>query len=121
MWHQVIEDVNRKEEKKIMNVVMLTGKILKFSDLKVNEDGRTYLEVVLECMQDVDNSYIYNNIVVSIFDGMVGEVISKCKVGEDLAIQGYIKTYSTKMNNETYYNYEIIVEYVTSLSLFKIV
>lgn len=104
----------------MINNVVLTGKVVELPKVRETATGIKYANILLEVMRPFRNSngvYESDRMSVTLWKGIAETAIDVCKVGDLLGIKGRIQTYSVEKENQTYYNYEIVAEQVSFMSV----
>lgn len=104
-----------QEEKrmKMLNQVMLVGKIVKLPILKTTSKGIKYANVVIE-IEKLNESNEYPNksdrVVISLWNDVAETAVNNCEIGNLIGVKGRIQTYRVENQGVIYYNYEIVAE-----------
>lgn len=104
----------------MINNVVLTGKVIELPKVRETASGIKYATILLEVTRPFRNSnaaYDSDRISVTLWKGIAETASDVCKLGDWLGIKGRIQTYSVEKESQTYYNYEIVAEHVSFMSV----
>lgn len=102
----------------MINNVVLTGKVVELPKMRETATGIKYANILIDVTRPFRNSndeYDIDRVSVTLWKGIAETASRACKVGDYIGIKGRIQTYSVEKENQTYYNYEIVAEYVDYL------
>lgn len=102
----------------MLNVVVLTGKIVELPVLKETVNGTKYATIALEITRPFMNSnsvYDSDRIHVTLWKGVAETAMNICNVGDLLGIKARVQSYHVEKDEHTYYNYEFVAEQVSYL------
>ena len=104
----------------MINNVVLTGRITELPKLRETSCGIKYETILLDIVRPFKNSngiYDSDKITVTLWKGIAETANEICKIGDMLGVKGRIQTYSVEKETQTYYNYEIVAEHVSFMSV----
>ncbi|MCI8850357.1 MAG: single-stranded DNA-binding protein [Erysipelotrichaceae bacterium] len=104
----------------MINNVVLTGRITELPKLRETSSGIKYATILLDIVRPFKNSngiYDSDKISVTLWKGIAETANEICKIGDMLGVKGRIQTYSVEKETQTYYNYEIVAEHVSFMSV----
>lgn len=100
----------------MINNVVITGKIVEMPKIRETANGIRYANMLLEVARPFRNSnggFDSDRILVTLWKGITETVNDVCKIGDLLGIKGRLQTYSVERETQTYYNYEVMAEYIS--------
>ena len=104
----------------MINNVVLTGRIAELPKLRETATGIKYATILLDIVRpfkNINGIYDSDKISVTLWKGIAETAGEVCKVGDMLGVKGRIQTYSVEKETQTYYNYEVVAEHVSFMSV----
>ncbi len=105
---------------KMLNQIVLVGKVVELPILKESISGNKYASLQLELerpFKNVNGEFDTDIVSVTLWKGIAETTINVCKIGDIIGMKGRIQSYSYEnKEGQTYYGYDIIAEKVSFLS-----
>lgn len=104
----------------MINNVILNGVVVELPKMNETAGGIKYATVVLEITRPFKNHqgiYDVDRIAVTLWKGLAETSKDLCKIGDVLGIKGRIQSYSVERDGKTFFNYEIVAEYISYIGV----
>lgn len=105
---------------KVLNQVVLVGKVVALPTLKESVSGNKYASLQLELERPFKNSngeFDSDFISITLWKGIAETTTDVCKIGDIIGVKGRIQSYSYEnKEGQMYYGYDIIAEKISFLS-----
>lgn len=102
-----------------MNNCVLIGRIKEVPEVTKTSKGNTVAHMILETdrnFRNEDGTMSTDQFRITVWKGAAEECASLCKPGDTIAIKGRLQGNKYIKDGKTYYNQEVIAEYIDYLS-----
>ncbi len=110
---------NMKGGDKMLNQVVLVGRLTKDIEVSETENGKKYATVTLaipRSFKNADGEYETDFVSVKLFDNIAENTSEYCKKGDIVGVKGRMQSGSYEKDGETKYTLDVVGEKVTFLS-----
>lgn len=104
---------------KMLNQVVVVGRITKDIELQESENGKKYAIATLaipRTFKNADGVYDTDFVSVKLFDGVAENSSTYCKKGDIVGIKGRLQSGSYEKDGETKHSLDLVAEKVTFLT-----
>lgn len=116
----ILFKVKKKGETKMLNQLVLVGRLARDPEIRILTDGRKVSDIVLAVQRgfkNMEGTYDTDFIKVTVWEGLATATESYCVKGTMIAVKARIQTYKYELDEEKKLNMlEVIAERITFLS-----
>lgn len=110
---------NMKGGEKMLNQVILVGRLTKDIEVNESENGNKYATATLAIPRSFKNSegsYDTDFVTVKLFENVAQNTAEYCNKGDIVGVKGRMQSSSYEKDGETKYSLDVVGEKVTFLS-----